>query len=110
VPVDDGLRRAGTCLDAETTPTGCHSCGAFTGCLLVIGYLCGANTGGEANEQSASLAHELARRIRQRFFEKYGSVLCKDVREAADGNCPDVVGKAAEWTAELLLEECSDTE
>jgi len=52
---------------------------------LVIGYLCGANTGDEANEQSASLAHELAHRIRQRFSEEYGSVLCKDVREAADG-------------------------
>jgi len=72
---------------------------------LVIGYLCGANTGDEANEQSASLAHELARRIRQRFSEEYGSVLCKDVREAADGNCPDVVGKAAEWGADILMKE-----
>jgi len=108
VPVDDGLRRAGTCLDAETTPTGSHSCGAFTGCLLVIGYLCGANTGDEANEQCASLAHKLARRIRQRFNEEYGSVLCKDIREAVDGNCPDVVGRAAQWTAEILLKEFSD--
>jgi hypothetical protein len=35
-------------------------------------------------------------------------VLCKDVREAADGNCPDVVGKAAKWTAEILLKEFTD--
>ncbi len=77
---------------------------------MVIGYLCGANTGDEANGQGVSLAHELARRIRQRFSKEYGSVLCRDVREAADGDCPDVVGKAAKWTAEVLLEECADTE
>jgi hypothetical protein len=110
VPVDDGLRRAGSCLDVGTTPTGAHSCGAFTGCLLVIGHLCGPAAGEEADEQAAALVSELTAAISQRFCEEYGSVLCKDVRDSANGDCPGVVGKAAKWTAEILLDEFADAE
>ncbi len=39
------------------------------------------------------------------YKEAYGTVLCKDVRKGAKGNCPDVVGKAAKWAAMAILQE-----
>ena len=108
VPADQGLLRGATCLDAATTPTGIHSCGAFIGCAMVIGYVCATTTGGEAFEASGSLSDELIRKVYQRFEGEYGSVLCKDVKEAANHDCPEVVGKAAKWTAEVLLKEFTD--
>ena len=35
------------------------------------------------------------------------SVLCKDMREKAERDCPEVVGLAAKWTAQILLDEFS---
>ncbi|WP_455281762.1 C-GCAxxG-C-C family (seleno)protein [[Eubacterium] cellulosolvens] len=69
----------------------------------------------------------LAKKLHDRFIEEYGSVICKDVQtkimgrsydfwnpkereefDKAGGHtekCPDVVGKAAKWTIEILMDE-----
>ncbi len=107
VAVDESLFRGSTCLDGGATPTGTQNCGAFTGSGMVIGYLCGS-TRGKTFEGSAALAHELLHRVYYRFKEKYGTVLCEDVRKAAGANCPEVVGLAAKWVAEVLLSEFTD--
>ena len=44
------------------------------------------------------------------FERESGSVLCKDVKEKASRNCPEVVGKAAKWTAEVLLRQFTNYE
>jgi hypothetical protein len=71
---------------------------------------------------------ELVRKFRDKYIQEYGSVVCRDIQtkilgrpynladpdefekfEAAGGHgdkgCPEVVGKAARWMAELILEE-----
>ncbi|WP_455277522.1 C-GCAxxG-C-C family protein, partial [[Eubacterium] cellulosolvens] len=70
---------------------------------------------------------ELSKKLHDKFKGEYGSILCKDIQtkkmgrsydfwdskereefDKADGHtevCPDVVGKAAKWAVEILLEE-----
>jgi len=103
VPADVGLFRGASCLDGGATPKGLQNCGAFTGAGMVIGYLCG-RTRDEIFFGDKGLSHELIRQVYRRFEERYGSVLCKDVRAKAKEDCPAVVGNAAKWTAEVLLE------
>jgi hypothetical protein len=74
---------------------------------MVIGYVCGS-TRHESFEGDPKLAHELLHNVYERFKEEYGTVLCKDVRAGADGDCPKVVGLAARWVAETLLVEFTD--
>ena len=104
VALDKGLFRGASCLDGGATPTGIHNCGGFTGSGMIIGYVCG-RTRARTFKGSAKLSRELIRKVYERFEEEYGSVLCKDVKKAANRNCPEVVAKAAKWTAEVLLKE-----
>ena len=107
---DQGVFRAGSCLDGGATPTGLQNCGAFTGSGIVIGNLCGRTRGRRGKEfrGGSRCSHDLIRKVCKRFEEEYGSVLCKDVKKGAGGDCPKVVGTAAKWTAEVLLEEFTD--
>jgi len=99
-PDDPGLRRAASCVDGGATPTGMHSCGAFTGAGMFLGYVCGS-----ADFQKTPLPRKLFRQVQQKFEKEYGSVLCRDIKPKAVGGCPKVVGLAAEWTAQALLAE-----
>lgn len=100
-----GLFRAASCLDGGATPHGIQNCGAFTGAGMVIGWVCGNEQFGETR-----LCHKLIRQVYEEFEKEYGSVLCKDVKEKAGRNCPEVVGKAAKWTAEVLLRQFTNYE
>jgi len=100
VPDDPGLRRAACCVDGGATPTGTHSCGAFTGAGLFLGYACGS-----ADFEKVPLPRKLLRQVHEKFEKEYGSILCRDIKPKAVGGCPKVVGLAAEWTAQALLAE-----
>jgi hypothetical protein len=104
VVVDEGLFRGATCLDGGATPVGEQNCGAFTGSGMIIGYVCGSRRA-ENFHGSAKLAHQLLHKVYHRFAERYGTVLCRDVRKGIKGNCPEAVGRAARWVAEVLLAE-----
>jgi hypothetical protein len=78
-------------------------------------------------ERGRFKAYNLAQKLHERFIEEYGSSNCCDVQtcifgrsynlldpvefqqfEDAGGHrdkCTDVVGKGAQWTVELILEE-----
>jgi C_GCAxxG_C_C family probable redox protein len=103
-PRDQDVFRAASCLDGGATPIGLQNCGAFTGCGMVIGHLCGRTRDAEFRG-SPGFSRDLIRKVYQRFEQDYGSVLCKDVKKAMKGNCPGVVAAAAKWTAEVLLNE-----
>ena len=103
IPEDKGLFRASSCLDGGATPNGIQNCGAFTGSGMVIGWTCGSDALG-----ATRLSHKLIREVCRRFEAEYGSVLCKDVRQKAERNCPEVVARAAKWTAEVLLMQFAD--
>jgi len=105
IPADEALFRTASCLDGGATPDNSASCGAFTGSGMVIGWLCGTERFGDN-----SLSHELIHKVHKRFKEEHGSVICKKVRKSADGKCPEVVGMAAKWTAEILLRQFSQYE
>ena len=76
---------------------------------MIVGHLCGS-TRGETFEGSAKLAHELLHKVYDRFKKEYGTVLCRDVRKGAEGDCPAVVGRATQWVAEVVLAEFTDYE
>lgn len=100
VPRDMALRRTASCLDGGATPRGVQNCGAFTGAGLFIGWLCGT-----AEFENPVLARKLLKQVYQRFETEYGSVLCKDIKSKVPGECPKVVGLAAQWTAEAVLSQ-----
>ena len=100
IPDDLSLFRSASCLAGGATPTKLANCGAFTGAGMVIGWLCGTGRFGD-NTLSNDLIHE----VHKRFETDYGSVICKVVREKSEADCPEVVGKAAQWTAEILLKQ-----
>jgi len=105
---DQGLFRGASCLDGGATPTKLQNCGAFTGAAMAIGYLCGRRRNGKF-EGTTKQSHQLVRKLYKQFEEHYGSVLCKEVREKANRECPRVVGLAAQWTAQILLDEFSNS-
>jgi hypothetical protein len=97
------LFRAATCLDGGATPRGIQNCGAFTGAGMIIGYMCGTEP-----FKSPRLARKLIRKVCAHFESEYGTVLCADVKTGCGGDCAKVVGLAARWTAEALLDEFGD--
>ena len=103
VPPDKDLFRVASCLDGGATPTGIQNCGAFTGSGMVIAWVCGANEFG-----NTKLSHKLIRQVYERFEKDYGTVICKDVKKKMNRNCPEVVARAAKWTAEVLLSQFTD--
>ena len=103
VPKDETLVMAVGPLSGGATRTRNASCGAFTGCGLAIGSVCGrtrANFSGKA-----PLAGELILQVHDKFVEAYGDVLCSNIRPKVNNQCPEVVGKAAAWAAEALLKQ-----
>ncbi|MFC1619463.1 C-GCAxxG-C-C family protein [Candidatus Neomarinimicrobiota bacterium] len=103
LPVDDELFRAASCLDGGATPTKNANCGAFTGAGMVLGWICGTERFG-----NNTLSHKLIHEVHKCFEEEYSSVLCKNVREESNSKCPEVVGKAAQWTTGILLNQFTD--
>jgi hypothetical protein len=100
LPEDKGLFRAASCLDGGATPTNLASCGAFTGSGMVIGWVCGTQRFGDN-----SLSHKLIHEVHHCFVDQYGSVICKNVRDKANSECPEVVANGARWTTEILLKQ-----
>lgn len=119
--------KAGTGLAAGGGASTDGSCGAYSGSIMVLSLLLGrqrddfADPGGMARKNFA-----LVRKLRERFILEYGSVVCRNVQTkifgrpyylpdmdefqkfekagAHDVHCPEVVGKAARWAAELIVE------
>jgi C_GCAxxG_C_C family probable redox protein len=107
------------------------SCGSYVGGLLVLGLLLGRERDKFDDFVSIapdSRAFKLFRKFRDKYIQEYGSVVCRNIQtkvlgrpyyivdpdefqklEAAGGHgdkgCPEVVGKAARWMAEIILEE-----
>ena len=101
------------------------TCGALTGGVAAISHRYGRSDFPNLGQREKCMT--LAKKLHDRFIEEYGSVICKDVQtkimgrsydfwnpkereefDKAGGHtdkCPDVVGKAAKWTVEILLDE-----
>jgi C_GCAxxG_C_C family probable redox protein len=101
------------------------TCGALTGGVAAISQRYGREDFPNLGQREKCMT--LAKELHDRFIEEYGSVICKDVQtkimgrsydfwnpkereefDKAGGHsdkCPDVVGKAAKWTVEILMDE-----
>jgi len=125
---DDNIFKAATGLAGGTGLTGDSGCGAYLGGVLVLGSLLGRERNNFSDPEGIRFkTHELTRKFREKFIQVYGSVICRDIQNkilgryyylpdpqeyekfhnagAHDVHCPGVVGKAAKWMAEILLEE-----
>jgi len=103
------------------------SCGAYSGANMFLSYLAGRTRDDFAD--AAGNFHNamvLVGKLHAKFIEEYGSIICRNIQtklfgrfyylpdpdelakfEKAGGHtkhCPEVVGKAARWAAELANE------
>lgn len=104
------------------------SCGAYLGAILILGFLLGRERYNFDDPGGIRFqTHELVRKFRDKYIQEYGSVVCHNIQTkvlgrpyyiadpdeyekfhnagAHDVYCPEVVGKSAQWMAELILEE-----
>ena len=104
------------------------NCGAYIGGALVLSSLVGRERDDFKDEVGKRFeAYRLARNLRDRFIEKYGTVTCGNIHQKIFGRefdlldpiematfdemgghtdkCPEVVGQAAAWVIEIMEEE-----
>lgn len=124
---DDAVFRAATGLSGGGGLSGDGSCGAYAGATMFLGQLMGRDRDDFTDE--VGVRYETSRMVgdlRSRFVERYGSVVCRDIQTRVIGrsfdltdaddvacfkeagahsiHCPEVVGLAARWAAEIALE------
>ncbi len=120
--------RAGSGLTAGGGISCEGSCGGYTGGVMVMSSLFGRRREKWDNDQhNKDCAHTMARALLDKFNQKYGSNICRmihrrimgrefDLKDAQDretfetlgahvDQCTSVVGTAAAWATELILEE-----
>ncbi len=127
---NDDIFKAATGLAGGGCGTIDGSCGAYVGAIMVLGSLLGRERDNfvDLDQTAGFRTLELARKFRDKYIQEYGSVVCRNIQtkilgrpyyiadpdemkkfEDAGGHgdkgCPEVVGKAARWMAELILEE-----
>ena len=104
------------------------SCGGYSAGTMIMSALYGRRRDKFDNDNVNKYgAFQMARDLNDKFLEKYGSVICKDIHKQIFGKtydlldpkqkadfetdgahrdkCTGVVAQAAGWTTELILEE-----
>jgi C_GCAxxG_C_C family probable redox protein len=125
---NDDIFKSATGLAGGTGLAGDSGCGAYMGAVLVLSSLVGRERNNFSDPEGIRFnTHELTRKFRERFIQDYGSVVCRNIQNkilgryyylpdpqeyekfhnagAHDIHCPEVVGKAAKWITEIILEE-----
>lgn len=106
--------------------TGNATCGALNGGAIVIGYLYGREREDFSDMLKPMRSYMLAKKLHDRFVEKYESPRCHDIQmklmgrtydlydpeefeeameEGMLGECSEVVGNTARSAVEIILEE-----
>jgi len=124
---DDGVFKSASGLAGGIGITNLGTCGALTGGAMAISMVFGRERADfDDPQRKRMVAYRLCKQLADRFVQEYGSVLCRDIQEVnlgreydlwdkeeysnfnqvayVEGRCPDLVGKAAEWAAEIILE------
>jgi C_GCAxxG_C_C family probable redox protein len=125
---NDDVFKAATGLAAGGGAAIDGNCGAYSGAIMILSFLQGRQRDDFTDSTGAVFKNfALVRKLRDRFIQEYGSVICRNVQTkifgrpyyladndefqkfekagAHDVHCPEVVGKAARWTAELIIEK-----
>jgi C_GCAxxG_C_C family probable redox protein len=124
---NDDIFKSSTGLAGGSAMSSEGSCGAYVGALMVLGLLVGRERDNFTDPEGIRFkTHELAGKLRQKFIDKYGSFICRNIQAKVMGRsyylgdkqeyekfhnagahdiyCPEVVGNAARWMAEILQE------
>ena len=125
--VDNEVFKSAYGLAGGVSRSGDGTCGAFTGGVMALSSKYGRERENFAEKEGYSKAFDLSKGLHDRFIEEYGSGICHDIQKkvfgrsfdmwdpvdqaefaklrAEDRKCPEVVGKATRWVAELLVAE-----
>ena len=121
----DAVFKSATALSGGMGNEGDGSCGAYSGSVMMLGYLIGRERDNFEDPEGIRFETiELARQLHDKFIGEYGTVLCHGIHRKIFGRpfylhdedekrkfdeagahtekCTDVVGKAAAWTMEIL--------
>jgi len=122
----DDVFRAASGLADGIGLTGDGSCGALTGCAMVIGLVVGRERKDQRDMMKPMRSYLLCKELHGDFIRQYGSCRCHDIQERLTGrtydlydpaqleeafkggmleHCSGVVGRAARRTAEMILSE-----
>lgn len=125
---NDAVFKAGSGLTAGGGLSCLGACGGYSGGVMVMSSLFGRRRDKwDHDKEEKDCAYRMAKSLLDRFQHEYGSHICRaihgalfgrefDLLNAADreafekqgahtDKCPSVVGNAAAWAAELILEE-----
>jgi C_GCAxxG_C_C family probable redox protein len=128
---NDAVFKAGSGLTAGGGVSCEGSCGGYIGGVMVMSSVFGRRRKKwDDDKDEKDCAHNMARALLNKFNQEYGSNICKtihhsifgrefDLRDASDreafdklgahvDKCTSVVGKAAAWATELILDELSN--
>lgn len=127
--IEDALLfRAATGLAAGGGLTTDGACGAYNGAVLAMSSVFGRRKDHiEGDHDAKYQGFDLARRLHNRFVDRYGTLQCRAIHQRTMGrdfdlwneedkaaferagahttHCPKVCGEAARWAVELLLQE-----
>ncbi|TET45730.1 MAG: C_GCAxxG_C_C family protein [Dehalococcoidia bacterium] len=124
---NDDIFKASTGLAGGSALTCEGSCGAYVGALLVLGHLVGRERDKFDDPEGVRFTtHKLSGKLRQKFIDEYGSIICRNIQTkvlgryyyladpqefekfhnagAHDIHCPKVVGNASKWMTEIIQE------
>jgi len=125
---NDDIFKSSTALAGGSAMSSEGSCGAYLGSLMVLGHLVGRERDNFADPEGIRFTtQKLAGKLRQKFIDEYGSIICRNIQTKTMGRsyyladpqeyekfhnagahdiyCPEVVGKAARWMADIIQEE-----
>jgi len=125
---NDDIFKSATGLAGGTGLAGDSGCGAYIGAILVLSSLLGRERNNFSDAEGIRhKTHQLTRKFRENFIQEYGSIICHNIQNkilgryyylpdpqeyekfhnagAHDLHCPEVVGKAAKWMTEIILDE-----
>jgi len=125
---NDDVFKAATGLAAGGGGSTDGNCGAYSGGIMFLSMLTGRERDDFKDASGKVFTNfQLVNKLRDRFIQEYGSVICRNIQTkifgrpyylndpddfekfekagAHDVHCPEVVGKAARWTANLIISE-----
>jgi C_GCAxxG_C_C family probable redox protein len=125
---EDAVFKAATALAGGIGLSGIGPCGGLSGGVLILSQLIGRERSNiEDPENVRSRSYDLAQKLIEAYLDEFGAIACRDVQikkfgrpyylrdpqekqkfQDAGGHsdkCPDVVGKAAQMTVKIILDE-----
>jgi len=124
---DDQVFKSGSGLAGGVGLSTLGTCGALTGGAMGISQIFGRERKEFADpERKRMVAYRLCDRLTKKFIERYGSVICSEIQKRHLGKsydlwdredyedfdqvayrqlkCPELVGLAAVWATEIILD------